>query len=924
LAVTHIETLLRDTAAGTTSNSAFIPSSGIGDLLLFAVINRDATTVPTVTDNDTTGNTWTRKHSGETSKVTLWYKWATVGSAGKTVTATGATGSCTVICSSIHGSLVAQGDPFDGYSWESNISGNETHAAITPTVNNCLIGFIVGNDSNDTLNPGTYTATSPTTLTEAGESLSTGGSDCSLAIAFGTQTTATSTGAVNWAQTDGTTQTILFAIKPEVTAVATEPTKFFSYSFSNDASDLTGGGQNKQLETSGATAGTWGSLALASGAHALCSMFTNASDPGTDGVSDKTLYVGLNVTTGSASVKYSALAYRVNSSGVVQSTGVTSLETIAAVSGFYWLTLDIPNLGTWASGDRLRVDVKARNTTTGSGVTATVTLASTSVRQSSVSAPWSDATMVLAYGDRPGTITLSGSDLIGTVGASANYNSVRATTQQLKGGSGKVYFEFEWLSFTDSGEEGVGIATRSAALDGSATNNWIGWDANSVGWYPDGGVRGPSGAVNNIQTITTTQTGCVAIDFANSTIWFRTNAGNWNNSGTANPVTNTGGISFSALSGQVLPMMTTGFSGTSVEFNFSGPFAQTPPTGFTKYDGSSTSSSTPISVNATSATSVIFLKVVSKSVSAPAVSTTTVRRAVTKAISASAVTTSTVRKAVTKTVSASCSSAVTAVKSVAKVVSTSVSTTASVFKSVGKTVSASVLTGATVTKEVGKTVAASCVSAVSAFKSVGKTIAATCATAVDVAANTVANTYDVAVNVTCATTASVIKEVSKSLSAAVSTSALVFKEVGKTITTSVGTTGTIFKSVGKTISASCSGSVAFLKDMTKSVTVPAGTTTTAFKAVTKTVSASTTIVTSVSKQVGKSIQATLSSSVSILKAISKTISVSVATTVTFQALKAIIRTINATCTTSVSILADFVAAVADAVDFLIRFRRRRR
>lgn len=39
----------------------------------------------------------------------------------------------------------------------------------------------------------------------------------------------------------------------------------------------------------------------------------------------------------------------------------------------------------------------------------------------------------------------------------------------------------------------------------------------------------------------------VALDLTNSKIWWRTNSGNWNNSGTDDPATNTGGVSISGF-----------------------------------------------------------------------------------------------------------------------------------------------------------------------------------------------------------------------------------------------------------------------------------------------------------------------------------------------------------------------------------------
>ena len=75
----------------------------------------------------------------------------------------------------------------------------------------------------------------------------------------------------------------------------------------------------------------------------------------------------------------------------------------------------------------------------------------------------------------------------------------------------------------------------------------MGYDVNSYGYYND------SGAVfNNGSTIDTyapfgniNDNISFALDVANAKFWVRVNGGNWNNSGLANPATNTGGLAFS-------------------------------------------------------------------------------------------------------------------------------------------------------------------------------------------------------------------------------------------------------------------------------------------------------------------------------------------------------------------------------------------
>jgi hypothetical protein len=83
----------------------------------------------------------------------------------------------------------------------------------------------------------------------------------------------------------------------------------------------------------------------------------------------------------------------------------------------------------------------------------------------------------------------------------------------------------------------------------SGTGNALGGADNaSVGFYNgDATVYVNNASIGTIATYAQGDTVDMAVDFDHSTIWYRINGGNWNNSGTANPATNTGGFSFSAI-----------------------------------------------------------------------------------------------------------------------------------------------------------------------------------------------------------------------------------------------------------------------------------------------------------------------------------------------------------------------------------------
>jgi hypothetical protein len=195
----------------TTSFTITIPTVQVGDLLLLACTNKGATTTPDVIDND--GGTWTRKTSG-TSNGGLWYRYATSATSGKTISAgtvTAFTSSCTGVLVVLRGT-VGTGDPFNAYSLEDNIAGNETHAQITPTIAGCWIGLAVHVLDNEGVT--SSAVTNPGALTEGNEKLSTGGTDCATSLMGLRQGAATATGAATWSQVDVAGVSQLFAVTP--------------------------------------------------------------------------------------------------------------------------------------------------------------------------------------------------------------------------------------------------------------------------------------------------------------------------------------------------------------------------------------------------------------------------------------------------------------------------------------------------------------------------------------------------------------------------------------------------------------------------------------------------------------------------------------------------------------------------------------
>jgi hypothetical protein len=174
-------------------------------------------------------------------------------------------------------------------------------------------------------------------------------------------------------------------------------------------------------------------------------------------------------------------------------------------------------------------------------------------------------------------VTLSNGNLTATSssGGGAGVRAIAGAT------SGKYYFEITVTTFSFGY---VGILNAGASLSTGNTT---------------GGVAVNSGRVVSVNNTTTgtnigssSNTIGIAVDLANSLIWFRDGAvGSWNAiSGTANnPATGTGGISFSAIAGSAMrPAFISAFtSGQVVTANLGGSsFLGAVPSGFSAWPAS--------------------------------------------------------------------------------------------------------------------------------------------------------------------------------------------------------------------------------------------------------------------------------------------------------------------------------------------------
>lgn len=198
-------------------------------------------------------------------------------------------------------------------------------------------------------------------------------------------------------------------------------------------------------------------------------------------------------------------------------------------------------------------------------------------------------------GDKSAGVTLTGSNLIATVG-SAGFQGARSVYSTA---SGKYYWE--WTYGTNVTMScGIGLSTLSLTAAGGANGIVGGAVANIVGSI----FINSTSSSASLGSLAGSLVG-IALNLDTQLIWFRKGAaGNWNNSGTANPATGLGGFTLTFVGGggtaAYAYMTATSASGGSVNANFGDTaFTGTPPaTYFLGFPGTAPAvgGSNPISV----------------------------------------------------------------------------------------------------------------------------------------------------------------------------------------------------------------------------------------------------------------------------------------------------------------------------------------
>lgn len=133
------------------------------------------------------------------------------------------------------------------------------------------------------------------------------------------------------------------------------------YFLSSTNSDLTGGADfSRALFYNNMAAATTLSITIAGTTTETSRGFTPALHPGVYGATGN-YTVTVDVTNTNNNIFCAITLHRINSAGTVQNSSTASAEQQFNTGGVKTYTFTALNLGTWASGDRLRVDYAFRN-----------------------------------------------------------------------------------------------------------------------------------------------------------------------------------------------------------------------------------------------------------------------------------------------------------------------------------------------------------------------------------------------------------------------------------------------------------------------------------------------------------------------------------------------------------------------------------
>jgi len=173
-------------------------------------------------------------------------------------------------------------------------------------------------------------------------------------------------------------------------------------------------------------------------------------------------------------------------------------------------------------------------------------------------------------------VVLSNGNLTASSGTATTANTSGRGSQTITTGQ-KIYGEF--TATVNTGNSLIGVVNASFSF---ANFNYLGIDTNGIGLLPSGGVLYNNGIPASYSGFTTGDVISVAVDFNAGLMWWRINAGNWNNSGAANPATGVGGQTI-GVTGNLFwayGLIYDGATQNAFIGKFSSPFTFSVPAGF--------------------------------------------------------------------------------------------------------------------------------------------------------------------------------------------------------------------------------------------------------------------------------------------------------------------------------------------------------
>jgi hypothetical protein len=177
-------------------------------------------------------------------------------------------------------------------------------------------------------------------------------------------------------------------------------------------------------------------------------------------------------------------------------------------------------------------------------------------------------------------INLSNGNLTATTmgGGLGEYYSCRTTVSHT---TGKFYRETTLTALSAASDTVHGVMNSSQTI---GPGDYVGDSTNSEGWVDGGPIYYNAVLVATIQSCGVGGVVQEADDLTDGKVWWACSGGNWNNSGTANPATNTGGETLSPTGTIYSGVSFYGMDTATVTLNFGGGsctgFAYSKPAGF--------------------------------------------------------------------------------------------------------------------------------------------------------------------------------------------------------------------------------------------------------------------------------------------------------------------------------------------------------